>query len=255
MLGLLEPNMNGTAGNATDFLQPAIMWIMNSESPDEKATDHKTKTPGPPSLHTKLPNIPALAVKNKPAAEDQVVTELNDILNNTSPDDNHDPCCVCLLHVQEPATLPCGHQFHLECIQKWAVEHDTCPTCRGEFASIVLTKENGDQQLFKKKEGIQTTAAWDGDFFAEGLMQAWQAIVPRHENFDPELHHSFDIDQEEVLLLASALYDCSAGNRQRLTILNMLEQFDDWNSSAEDHDDTIPWAWAQEIEVPIYIVT
>ncbi|KAJ9515496.1 hypothetical protein QJQ45_016488, partial [Haematococcus lacustris] len=43
-------------------------------------------------------------------------------------------CAVCLLEYEEGellrALLPCGHAFHMECIDPWLASHDTCPMCR-----------------------------------------------------------------------------------------------------------------------------
>ena len=38
------------------------------------------------------------------------------------------PCCtICLDNVIDATTLPCGHQFHNNCISRWKL---TCPNCR-----------------------------------------------------------------------------------------------------------------------------
>jgi hypothetical protein len=43
----------------------------------------------------------------------------------------YEECAICLDNIeQENATLSCKHHFHVRCIEKWLVEHKTCPVCR-----------------------------------------------------------------------------------------------------------------------------
>uniref|UniRef100_A0A1A9VZU0 RING-type domain-containing protein n=1 Tax=Glossina brevipalpis TaxID=37001 RepID=A0A1A9VZU0_9MUSC len=43
-------------------------------------------------------------------------------------------CTVCLndFHLNEIIRkLPCNHDFHVDCIDKWLKSHHNCPNCRG----------------------------------------------------------------------------------------------------------------------------
>jgi len=46
-------------------------------------------------------------------------------------------CVICLREYEandEIKTLPCGHEFHSECVDPWLGEHNrTCPTCRHDI--------------------------------------------------------------------------------------------------------------------------
>jgi len=49
-------------------------------------------------------------------------------------------CSICLENVQEDRqTLPCGHEFHEDCLREWLALQDTCPVCR---ATLPLSKKS-----------------------------------------------------------------------------------------------------------------
>jgi hypothetical protein len=48
-------------------------------------------------------------------------------------DEESPSCTVCLCEYEggdEMRRLPCGHDFHQACIDKWMTQHTTCPICR-----------------------------------------------------------------------------------------------------------------------------
>uniref|UniRef100_A0A1A9UTB3 RING-type domain-containing protein n=1 Tax=Glossina austeni TaxID=7395 RepID=A0A1A9UTB3_GLOAU len=47
--------------------------------------------------------------------------------------DDQASCAVCisdLVSKELMRKLPCGHNFHAECLDKWLQSHETCPMCR-----------------------------------------------------------------------------------------------------------------------------
>ncbi|MBA0555131.1 hypothetical protein Golob_014188, partial [Gossypium lobatum] len=50
--------------------------------------------------------------------------------------DTVDQCHICLAEYEEEEkirVLPCQHEFHMSCVDKWLKEiHGVCPLCRGD---------------------------------------------------------------------------------------------------------------------------
>lgn len=38
---------------------------------------------------------------------------------------------------------PCGHEFHLKCIDAWLGQHSTCPICRAPLTPIPVRGPSG----------------------------------------------------------------------------------------------------------------
>ena len=42
-------------------------------------------------------------------------------------------CSICLENInsgESRASLPCNHVFHLSCVERWCMSHNSCPLCR-----------------------------------------------------------------------------------------------------------------------------
>lgn len=53
-------------------------------------------------------------------------------------------CYICLLEYEDGdgiRTLPCRHEYHVSCVDKWLKEvHRVCPLCRGNVCNTILEK-------------------------------------------------------------------------------------------------------------------
>jgi Ring finger domain len=53
-------------------------------------------------------------------------------------------CSVCLDRFDDAAKeMPCGHQFHARCIERWLGLHGSCPLCRYRMPGIEARKLHG----------------------------------------------------------------------------------------------------------------
>jgi hypothetical protein len=53
--------------------------------------------------------------------------------NNNNGNGNRRSCCICLeayVAGERVRTLPCLHQFHVDCVDKWMARKAQCPVCK-----------------------------------------------------------------------------------------------------------------------------
>ncbi|KAF2104029.1 hypothetical protein NA57DRAFT_50879 [Rhizodiscina lignyota] len=108
------------------------------------------------------PTTPLLQSEHRPQPRAPAISEANDFASSSAPRDHHGPipsdhekresglaewrrryggrqreCVVCLEEyvdgVSRVMSLPCGHEFHAECITPWlTTRRRTCPICKGD---------------------------------------------------------------------------------------------------------------------------
>jgi hypothetical protein len=110
-------------------------------------------------------------------------------------------CGVCLEDFQvgdQLIQVPCQHCFHVDCLQPWISEHNTCPTCRFELAV-------DDKELEKDRIKRMTER-----FSKEGLeiMEIGTSLDVIYDRID-RVRNSNPIDQKELnaceLILTNAV--------------------------------------------------
>uniref|UniRef100_A0A8C9NZL6 RING-type E3 ubiquitin transferase n=1 Tax=Spermophilus dauricus TaxID=99837 RepID=A0A8C9NZL6_SPEDA len=60
----------------------------------------------------------------------------NFAVRNVGKDDALKACSICLTEFRESnkiRILPCSHEYHIHCIDRWLAENSTCPVCRREL--------------------------------------------------------------------------------------------------------------------------
>jgi len=96
------------------------LWSDVHYSRDQGSPDEEPAPDAPPPLAAPMSFISAAAA----AAYADAMGATNGEL----------PCCsICLCDYQDSELLrqlPCSHEFHQTCVDKWMASHDTCPICR-----------------------------------------------------------------------------------------------------------------------------
>lgn len=68
------------------------------------------------------------------------VSTISSWLRPRKPEEPDTPCAVCFLSLggagEECVQLPCGHQFHFDCVSTWLHSHTTCPNCRAAVSEL-----------------------------------------------------------------------------------------------------------------------
>lgn len=82
-------------------------------------------------------------------------------------------CSICLDPLKNPATIPCGHIYCLNCINAyWDTEGDkmmySCPQCRQTFAPRPVLENPVSPQFVQELQKSLQTAAPDDDFEEPG---------------------------------------------------------------------------------------
>lgn len=95
-------------------------------------------------LDKKLASLDVNSNKNQkfPQASDDVLKKRIMIIKKSHNKD--ESCAICLNYLVPSKTpnlskrvkrLPCNHQFHIACINKWLDKFNTCPLCRDKINS------------------------------------------------------------------------------------------------------------------------
>lgn len=81
----------------------------------------------------------------------RALSELNNRFPNATPEEiqnSDNRCVICREDMESGKKLPCGHIFHLKCIQDWLSQQQVCPTCRAE----ILNDDNNNRNEHDHQE-------------------------------------------------------------------------------------------------------
>jgi len=102
-------------------------------------------------------------------------------------------CVVCLEEYVDGQSrvmsLPCGHEFHAECITPWlTTRRRTCPICKGDVVRSLNQRDPGnpdDEEENEQISGVQTRA-----FANRGDSTGAANLVDRVDELDPDLEQN-----------------------------------------------------------------
>lgn len=108
-------------------------------------------------------------------SEGSRLEENNEGFDPNDQDEMEKICCVCLSRLdkgEDKRLLPCSHEFHRECVDRWLKNgcRRTCPVCR-------LLMEDGDEKTMKREFLTEEMMVWFSSFHVAGFWSWWACMV------------------------------------------------------------------------------
>jgi hypothetical protein len=81
------------------------------------------------------------------------IHQVSELVLNESSSDEEEPkiCSICQQNLEWNIIIRkingCNHEYHVNCIDRWLVDHSNCPTCRRE---LILQDNNNLQRSFSQ---------------------------------------------------------------------------------------------------------
>jgi len=98
------------------------------------------------------------------------VLHVSSLETNTLDNKHEGGCCVCQCEWEigdKVRVLPCGHRFHIHCIDRWLIMNQpTCPLCKKDIRGEVCEELEESEEL----EDFEAAEAWTRELEA---FEAW----------------------------------------------------------------------------------
>lgn len=89
--------------------------------------------------------------------------------------DEEEYCVICFEDMKDSSvttTLECKHRFCTSCIQRWMVNHSTCPTCRGRISGTTLRQNHRRAETRPTNSDVNNLS-----FYVDGLINRVRSAV------------------------------------------------------------------------------
>uniref|UniRef100_A0AAF5PNF7 RING-type domain-containing protein n=1 Tax=Wuchereria bancrofti TaxID=6293 RepID=A0AAF5PNF7_WUCBA len=107
-------------------------------------------------------------------------------------------CVICTqnLCISNFSSLPCGHTFHYNCIRRWLVQSQQCPTCRAESTPMNIVKRLYFANCIDKALNDSKTSGTDSDTKSKKMDKC--DVGHRNGGNDENCNNNSDSEDEEV---------------------------------------------------------
>uniref|UniRef100_A0A8D2H7C9 RING-type E3 ubiquitin transferase n=1 Tax=Urocitellus parryii TaxID=9999 RepID=A0A8D2H7C9_UROPR len=112
---------------------------VSSSSPSQPRQESQQTTPATSDESDSWPFLAQFFILNEDHNQPTGLTkqQIDDFaVRNVGKDDALKACSICLTEFRESnkiRILPCSHEYHIHCIDRWLAENSTCPVCRREL--------------------------------------------------------------------------------------------------------------------------
>jgi E3 ubiquitin-protein ligase RLIM len=122
--------------------EDSIQTISSSDSPPEGRQESRSTTPATSDESDSLPFIDQFfhlneGDHNQPTGLTKQQID-NLAVRDFDANDAPKTCTICVAEYTEGnkiRILPCSHEYHVHCIDRWLFENSTCPICRRQVAN------------------------------------------------------------------------------------------------------------------------
>ena len=180
---------------ASPLLHPTIQDMSYRTRPRSQTTTGIPIEGNSLSSHTSIRSVSRSPPSEKPKAKSSRRKRYNG---------RQVECVVCLEEYVDGESrvmsLPCGHEFHANCITPWFVNRRrTCPICKGDVVRSMARASNGQQGVDQRQQGDETSEHVQ-DRVAETVNEDSSAAIPipsriNSESEDEDLERGEDIGE------------------------------------------------------------
>ena len=130
------------------------------------SVDQLRDTADKAGLDIDIEEFPSMTEADERGLEEEVLEKLQECAQLTSAAAPDSICSVCrdvlfdaTSGASEMWSLPCGHDFHVACIQPWFIKHHACPNCRTEVTVEAIDAAQKTLASMRKAECHQARSS------------------------------------------------------------------------------------------------
>ena len=119
------------------------------------------------------PNNAAVMAGPPPASHAAIASLLQTPVSSREVSQQCSICCHVYKPQQQVTRLPCGHFYHVACVEPWLRRHCTCPTCRYELPTDDDDYEMGRMERMKSRK-LPSVSEEDDESSSQDSSSLWE---------------------------------------------------------------------------------
>jgi hypothetical protein len=162
-------------------------------------------------------------------------------------------CSICLMDIEEGSACrvlpePCGHIFHVSCIDQWFQQSAVCPLCKRSMRAI-LEGGHDSEVVFQNSGNNQTATGYSRRVAGDNPYAHHRMMTHSTTGVDPMMLPFFDDDDDPLAISLTLIRASSAGNNNRSargfatssSTQSSVNQNHNYSSPTAHHNDDHDW--------------
>ncbi|EAY05228.1 hypothetical protein TVAG_474070 [Trichomonas vaginalis G3] len=158
-------------------------------------------------------------------------------------------CLICRdsMTIGNAKKLPCGHVYHLECLEKWISQQSVCPICHYDLTNFLKGKP---EEETPGQTALRVLTEVRHDVFdkkIEGRIPGQDNALEYFQNLEMHIRDNLSSDDDEDLTITSMKFsdfdkdhigepEEEKNDNDNLTLTNIIENLDDSNQPQNEID-------------------